>query len=74
MHMLKKIWFWTLINNSSGLACLITAWLIGLLAIVAAQTNLVSDINIAFTFRYCFLSGIGLFIFVPLVERLFKNS
>ncbi len=73
MFLLKRIWLWLLLNNSSGLACLITVWLIGILAIAASETGLVSGINVAFTFRYCLLSGIGLFAFLPIVERLFRK-
>lgn len=69
---LRKFWLWLLLNNPGGLACLLTAWGLGLIYFLVSYLGLIEGANVPLVLRYCGIAGILLFIFMPLLNKLNK--
>jgi hypothetical protein len=69
----SNIWCWILFKNPDGLAVLITIWLLGVVYGICGLVGLIDNANYSLVLKYCFFSGAGIFIAMPLLKWIFKN-
>lgn len=72
MNLLRKLWFWILLKNPTGLACLLTAWGIGILYVAIALTGLMPGLNSPLAVKFCGIAGVVVFAVMPLLIRVFR--
>ena len=70
---MQKIWHWVLLNNPTGLACLVTAWGVGAAYALAGFAGFLGAANIPLALEFCGIAGLALFVVVPVLQRIFRG-
>lgn len=71
---MQKIWYWVLLKNPAGLACLVTAWGFGAAYALAGFTGLLGGVNIPLVLKFSGIAGLAIFVAVPVLQRIFRGE
>jgi hypothetical protein len=74
MKLLRQLWYWVLLKNPTGLACLLTAWGIGILYSALAYTGLMSGLNAPLAMKFSGIAGLAFFVVMPILIRIFRSQ